>query len=156
MDENKMINAKKMYDAVCAMLDSRNFKYEKIEEKLLVRFFVGGNDIPMNFIMRIDAERSLVVLTSLLPGSFPEERRELGAVATSEINFSLADGNFDYDLSDGTVYFRITSSYLSSLISQAALEYMLECSIYTVDKFNDKLFMLANGMVEIEKFLEML
>ena len=156
MDEKALQEAKKMYEAVCAMLDARGWHYEKVEEKLMVRFDATGQDLPMTFIIRIDAERMLVVLTSLLPGPFPQALRDVGAIATSQINYKLADGSFDYDMRDGTVYFRLTSSYRSSLISQTALEYMFECTLFTVELYNDKLFMLSKGLIDLDKFLKSL
>lgn len=156
MTEKENLEANEMLESICAMLDARDWVYEKVEDRLLVRFIVTGEDFPMNFIIRVDPERKLVLYTSRLPGKFPEELRETGAVATCQLNFKLADGSFDYDMSDGTVYFRLTSSYRSSLISQAALVSMLDISLYTVDRYNDMFTLLAKGTLDLQNFLDSL
>jgi hypothetical protein len=55
---------------------------------------------------------------------------------------------------DGSIVFRLTSSYLNSEISEDLLEYVLMVSAATVDEYNDKFLMLAKGMINIQKFLE--
>jgi hypothetical protein len=65
------------------------------------------------------------------------------------------DGCFDYDLSDGQILFRLTSSYRDSLLSEALFEYMVMVSASTIDKYNDRFFMLAKGMISLEQFIEM-
>ncbi len=152
-DEKKLKNAQSVFATLCKSLDEINWKYERNDEKLIVRFIVNGDDIPMEFIMAVDEERDLVRMLSRLPFSFSEERRVEGAIATCQINYVLADGSFDYDISKGTVYFRLTTSYKGSLISTNVLRYMVECACYTVDKYNDKLLMIEKGMLPIEDFI---
>ena len=40
---------------------------QHIKDELKIMFGVGGDDLPMNFLIIIDAERQLVRLLSLLP-----------------------------------------------------------------------------------------
>ena len=72
----------------------------------------------------------------------------------SVINNNLVDGCFDYDLSDGTIIFRMTNSYLESEVSRELFEYMLFLSFTTVDEYNDKLMMLSKGLISLAQFLE--
>ena len=41
---------------------------------------------------------------------------------------------------------------MDSLISKDLFEYMIIIAIHTVDKYNDKFFMLAKGQMSIEEF----
>ena len=76
------------------------------------------------------------------------------SIATCQANYRLADGSFDYDFREGKVFFRMTSSYRDSLISQNLLEYMMACAAFTVDAYNDKFLMLAKGQMAIEEFFK--
>lgn len=153
-DAKKLTNAKSAFNTLLKALDAIDWKYKKDEEKLRIDFSVKGDDLPMDFIMLVDADRQLVRLLSFLPFSFPQDHRAEGAIATSQINYKLADGSFDFDISDGTVLFRMTSSFRASLISENLLRYMVQCAIYTVDKYNDKLFMLSKGVTSLEQFFK--
>ena len=151
---NNMIRAKEVFNTLCNALDARGWKYEKMEEQLAGLFAVSGDDIPMHFQVRVDAERELVRLTSPLMFNMPEDKRIDGALATCAASFPLADGTFDYDLSDGSIAFRMTATYRDSDIGETLFQYMLTCASFVVDEYNDKFMMLAKGKVDIEAFLQ--
>lgn len=151
-DEKQLKKAQAVYESLCKMLDSKKGRYERHDDDLVVTFIVGGDDIPMQMIMKVDAERELVRLHSPIPVIFDDDKRVDGAIATSQVNYRLADGSFDYDFKVGKVSFRMTSSYRDSLISEELLEYMMGCASYTVDEYNDKFLMLAKGMIPLEFF----
>lgn len=79
------------------------------------------------------------------------------AVAIARANNGLTDGSFDYNYSDGTVLFRVTTSIFDSIISANALKYMVLCACHTVDNYNDKFLMVAKSEMtcdEVAKFIE--
>jgi hypothetical protein len=49
----------------------------------------------------------------------------------------------------------MTNSFVESLLDAEVFEYMLSCSFATIDEYNDKLLMLANGTISLDKFLEL-
>jgi hypothetical protein len=64
MSEIKMERAKKVYATLCEALDDRNWKYENVDDELLVHFTVNGDDLPMQFIIFVDVDRQLLRLLS--------------------------------------------------------------------------------------------
>ena len=151
-DEKNLKLAKSVYNSLCEMLDEKNVRYDKQQDDLIISFITGGDDIPMQFLVKVDAERELIRVLSPIPVTFGEEKRVEGAIATCHATYTLADGSFDYDFQTGKVLFRLTSSYMDSLISKNLFEYMIIIAIHTVDKYNDKFFMLAKGQMSIEEF----
>ncbi len=149
-----MKNAQNMYNNLCAMLDEKEVRYNRMDDEMMVKFTMRGEDLPMDYLIAVDAERELVRLFSYLPVTFSGDDRVLGAVVTCRINYELADGCFDYNFADGTVMFRMTASYKDSLISKDLLAYMVACTGYTVDKYNDTLLLLAKGRMSLEEFLK--
>lgn len=153
-DEKNMKNALSVYNTLCAMLDEKQVRYEKHTNDLVVTFTLTGDDFPMQYVINIDAKRELVRLLSPIPALFEGDTRIAGAIATSQINYNLADGSFDFDYNKGKVLFRMTSSFKDSLISKDLFEYMVAVAGMTIDEYNDKLYMLAKGMLSIEDFLK--
>ena len=153
-DEKKLKNARLVFNTLCGMLDQKDFKYEIHEEDLVVTFGMGGDDLPMHFVINIDAERDLIRVLSRLPFVFEEDKRVDAAIATSQINYRLADGSFDFNYKTGHVLFRMTSSYKDSLISMEVFEYMIAVASFTIDEYNDKLLMLAKGMITVDEFFK--
>ena len=153
-DEKNIKSAEIVYNTLCEVLDDRHWKYDVHPEDSVVHFIVGGEDIPMEFVVVIDPERELVRMLSQLPFAFSEEKRVAGAIATCQATYKLADGSFDYDFKTGKVFFRLTSSFSGSLISKELLSYMIDCSCYTVDEYNDKFLMIEKGALTLEDFFE--
>ena len=152
-DAMKMEHAKQVYGILCDAIDRRSWKYGKDEEKLLVHFGVSGDDIPMNFILVVDADRQLIRLMSPMPFKFCQDKRMEGAIATCAASNTMADGNFDYDLSDGEVVFRMTASFRESVIGEGLFQYMIDCSCAMVDKYNDLFLAVDKGLLSIADFL---
>ena len=155
MAEYNMKKAVEVYETLCSMLDNIGWKYEKVEEKLMIKSGVKGEDLPIDFLVIVKPRNEVVQFLSSMPFNMPEDKRVEGALAVCTANYGLIDGSFDYDLSDGQIVFRLTSSYRESLLSEALFEYMVMVSASTIDKYNDRFFMLAKGMISLEQFIEM-
>ena len=125
----------------------------KNDAELRVECSAKGDDLPMDIKIRIDSDRQLVVLLSHLPFVVSEDKRIDGAVATCYVSNKLADGSFDYDISDGSVAFRITASFANSDIGMDLIKYMIGCSSLTVDEYNDKFLALTKGLISITDFI---
>lgn len=152
-DEKKTALAAKVYQTLCDAIDRRKWTYQKEEEELLVRFGVNGDDIPMSFIMVVDAQRQLIRLLSPLPFKMSEAKRMEGAIATCVATYGMADGNFDYDLSSGTICFRMTEAFMGSEIGDGLFQYLISCACAMVDQYNDLFLSLDKGLLSIADFI---
>lgn len=156
MSEGKELKqAQAVYDSICKALDARNWKYSKAEDMLSIYCTAQGEDLPMDIIMSVNAELSVVCLFSQMPFSVPEPRREALAVAVSQANMQIVDGSFDYDFKTGKIWFRMTSCYLESLISESIFEYMLFTSLLTIDRYNDKFFMVTKKDMDTKEIIDL-
>ena len=152
-EEMNMKKAKQVYNTLIKMLDERDWKYEKHEEDLLIKSGIKGDDLPIEFIVFVKPKNQVVQFLSRLPFNMPEDKRVDGALAVCVANYGLIDGSFDYDLSDGEIRYRLTSSYRESTLGEDLFEYMIMVAASTVDEYNDKFFMLAKGMMSVEDFI---
>ena len=153
-NEVNMELAKRPFDTLVNMFETRNLKYDKNEEELIVRSGIKGDDLPIDFIVVVKPKNEVVQFLSKLPFNMPEDKIIDGAIAASAANYGLVDGSFDYNVMDGSIIFRLTSSYRDSILSEDLFEYMIMVSAATIDEYNDKFFMLAKGMIDIQKFIE--
>lgn len=147
-----------VYETMCSVLERNGFDIAKEgkddDGDYTVRFGAIGDDLPMEFVMFVDPDRSLIRLMSLMPFKFRPEKRVEGAIVTSAANTIMVDGNFDYDYETGQIIYKETSSYMDSLISEELLMYMIKLACNMVDEFNDKFLMVDNGSLSVEEFLE--
>lgn len=155
-DEIKMNAAKAVYETICKALDAREWTYDRHEEDMAISFGVNGEDLPMQFIFHVDAERELVRLFSGMPFNMAEDKRIDGAIATCAATYECIDGSFDYDVSNGKIIYRITQSYRSSKLGEAVFQYMISVACTTIDEYNDKFLAINKGYMSIEDFLKSL
>ena len=153
-EELNVALAKHVYKTLCDTIEQMNWKFQKDDERLLVHFSVTGEDIPMSFVLMVDVKRQLIRLLSTLPFRMKEDKRMDGAAATCVANYRLANGNFAYDLSDGTIYFKMTASFRASLIGPQLFRYLIACSCSTVDRYNDQFFAINEGILSLADFIE--
>ena len=154
-EEMHMQEARQVYNNLVNMLETRDWKFERFDDDLVIRSGIKGEDLPIEFIIFIKPQNQVIQFISKLPFSVPEDKRVEAAVAVSIANYGLVDGSFDYDINDGELRYRLTSSYRASLIGDDLFEYMIMCAASTVDDYNDRFFMLCKGMIDIEKFAEL-
>ena len=154
MAEVNMQKAKEIFDALVDMLDTRDWKYDKFEEDLVIKSGIKGEDLPIEFIVVVKPKNQVVQLLSRLPFQIPEEKRVDAAIAICVANNGLVDGSFDYDISDGDITFRLTTSYRESTLGADLFEYMILVSAGTIDDYNDKFFMIAKDMMTVQQFIE--
>ena len=145
--------AKELYERMCKYLEEKGLKFKREDDDLVIHFMMTGDDIPMLFILIIDADRELIRLISPLSFKFDEDKRLDGAIATCYVSNRLADGSFDFDISDGSVSFRMTASFRNSRIGEDLIDYMIACSSFTVDEYNDKFLAINRGLIGIMDFI---
>lgn len=155
-DEENLKLAQSTFETLCNTLEKLGWHYKKDAEDLKIECTVRGDDLPMEISVCIDAERRLILLFSRLPFVIQEDKRLDVAIAVSALNWRLVDGSFDYDIKSGRMFFRMTNSYLESMIGEELFVYMTMISCRTIDDYNDKLLMLSKGMLPLDKFLESL
>lgn len=153
-EDAKKMMGQNVYETICKMFDDLNYHYERHDEDHVITCNVKGEDIPMDILFAVRDDRQIVQLISPMPFTVPEDKRIDIALAITVINDMLVDGSFDFDMAKGRVSFRLTSSYIESILGKELFEYMLMVSATTIDEYNDKFLMIAKGMISFEQFLE--
>lgn len=149
------LQARSVFDTLCAALDHNDWKYDKNAEKLRVDISATGEDLPMDVIISVEGDRGVVFLMSHLPVKTPEDKLIDMAIAVASANSGMRWGNFDYGIQGGQLYFRMAGCFIDSLLGEEFFQDMLMCAFSTIDKYNDRFLMLAKGMITVEKFIEL-
>ncbi|MBQ2712305.1 MAG: YbjN domain-containing protein [Clostridia bacterium] len=146
---------KKVYDSFIATLKARNWNYDEGTDdrgNRKITLGVRGDDLPMRFVIRFDESRKLVVFHSFMNFEFGPEKRVEGALACCMINYNIVNGAFDYDISDGSVLFRMVCPVHDTVPGQETFDYMINCSCSTIDQYNDKLLAISKGYMSLDEF----
>lgn len=145
--------AQEAYDALRASLDGMTIKYKESAGALYrVEFEMTGKFIPMKYSIVIDPARQVILMFVYLLFRVPEDRREDVAVVTSFANFMLADGSFDFDIDDGSIVYRMASSFKESLVGKGLFDRMLTYAFGVADRLGFRMFVVSRGMMTPDEF----
>ena len=150
---SKVDQAQQVFDKMCAVLDAREWKYESFPEDLTIRFHSIGDDLPMEFIVIVDSERQLLRVMSPVPVDDNKNKRLDLAIATCVASYGLSYGSFDYDITTGHIFFRLTVCFRNSTIGDGLFTYLVGVSSAVVDKYNDKFFAISKGLLSVDDFI---
>ena len=153
-EEKEIMQAKAVYDTLCNMLTENKWHYEGDEDNFVITCGAQGEDLPIKLTIRIDPERLLISIISPMPFTVPEDKRIDMALAVSIANYGLVDGSFDYSFANGNIYFRMTSSFMDSLIGKELFDYMVFVSCGTIDRFNDKFLMIIKDKMTLDELVK--
>ena len=153
-EERVMKQAKSVYETICKSLENNGWNYTREEEDLVIRCGIRGDDLPMDIVIIVNPKAQVVSLFSPMPYKIKEDKRVEAALAVCVANNGLVNGAFDYDLSDGSIHFRVVSSFCESILGEELFNYMIMIAAGTVDIYNDKFLMISNGMMNFQQFLE--
>ncbi len=152
--DKQLKKAREVYEYLCNMCDKKELKYSRFDDELTITFDYSGEDLPMSFVLYVEQQRQYIGLLSRLPFSTPKDQMVEIALAVTAINYKMPDGQFDFDIEEGEITFRMTSSYRESLLSEEVFMYMIGWALGMVEKYNDQFFMLGKGAIDIKDFLE--
>ena len=149
---SKEIEAKSLFKTLCTTLDNMQWRYDKDEENLAIHTSAVGDDLSMKINIRIDAERQVMYLKSPMPFAIPEKVRDTMAKACIIANYTMLNGSFEFDFSDGWLAFKMVIPFMESIISEAVCKYMILLSCNMTDKFNDKFQAIAEERMSLKQF----
>ncbi len=152
-DQVKMDAARGTFETLCGALERAKVKFTRDDEALRVDYTYKGDDLLMPFMFIVDPDREFVRLISPMSPRVKEDKRLDMAVAISLLNYRLAFGCFDLDMDDGELRFRMVNSFRDTLLSEEVFAMMLQTGHAIVEKYNDKLYTLAAGIISLEQFV---
>jgi hypothetical protein len=151
--KKQIVLANNIYKLLCEFVNKKGWAFINDDENLSISFSVFGNDLKMEFCVFVDYERELVRLYSPMEYKISESKLFEGAIMTCIANFEILDGSFDYDVSDGSVVFRMTASYDDNLLGDDMFDYIISYSMTCVDRYNDIFLAIDKGYMTVYDFL---
>ncbi|MBR5405643.1 MAG: YbjN domain-containing protein [Oscillospiraceae bacterium] len=140
-----------------SMLEHKHLKYtveEQNDARTHIRISFTGNDLPMTLHLILRADRQIVSVLSAMPFKMSAERMHDAAVAVIAANHGLIDGSFDLNMQTGEIYFRLTTAFMQTTLSEELFSYLMFVSAETIDRFNDRFMDLNAGKLDLAGFLE--
>lgn len=154
MADEQQIKAKKIYSTMVSALKKSDWHFAEEENELMIISSFTGDDFPIKYIIRVDADREVIQFLAPMPFSMAEDKRVDGAIAVCVANYGMVNGSFDYNINDGEISFRLTTSYVGCEIGEDFFMNMMVVALSTTDRYNDKFLMLSKGVITVQQFVE--
>lgn len=151
----KLQQARTVYEAMCLAYEKDGLKFDRHDEDLTITFGMSGDDLPMEFVVVVIPDAQLVRVYSRLPVTAEEDRRVEAAMAVVYVNSKILNGSFDLRLENGTISFNVFSAFHGSVPTPELFRYLLGVAYTTIDRYNDRFLMLAKGMIDLQKFMQL-
>lgn len=142
----------RVFETLKSALTKKDWNYHEIPGENAIISNATGEDFPINYIFRIDSERSGVVFKTDTIANFDKDRREIGAIATCIANHSLVYGHFDFDLATGNLHYTLFDSLFDSNVGEDFFLNIMSAAISVADRYNDRFLLLSKGLITIMDF----
>ena len=143
-----------MYDSICTMFSDNDILYEKDDENLTVVTELTGEDLPMRLTTKVYPDKQNVTIVSTMPFRIPPEKRAELTAAIAVANYGMLYGGFELDWEKCRIRYRLSMSYVDSMLGKGLFYKMTFVSLNTIDDYNDKFFMISQGNLSLKKFTE--
>lgn len=153
-DEQGKLAAQVVYDTFCRALEKKEWRFDRHDDDLAITTGVQGENMPINILIKMDPERYHFGIYSVLDFEVREEKRMEVALAVNVVNYHMANGCFDYDISTGKIMFRLVQNFYHSQLSADLMDRLLMTVCSVVDEYNQKFLELSAGVLDFETFLE--
>lgn len=140
-----MNNARATFDIVCGYLREIGYNFTSREEDGVVDMSVMGRTSLFNVRVRV-GHHPLAVLVLVRDPIIPaEERRGQVAEVVARVNFGMLVGSFDFDMSTGTLGFRVGLPLADSTLTQEQFRATFESALSMADRYHRAFSRLLYG-----------
>lgn len=150
---NKKERADGVFRGIVSALNRRDWNFKSDEVERTISFGVRGNDLPVKLRIYVDMEEERIRIVSPMTFKMKEDKRVIGTMAVAVMNYALSVGAFSMNMADGEVVYILSTSYLDSTLTEDVYESMIDLTVNTVDNYNDRLFAMNMGLLDIDEFM---
>lgn len=147
-----MADTKKAFQTAIQAFDSLNWHYDRDDENQIISCSVSGDDLSIKIFYKVIPEREIMYVKSAMPFNVREDKRMELCVAVAIANYTMLNGSFELDLSDGYLGFKIVTPFYGMTPTVELCKYMINLTCNMVDIFNDKFLALMNGTMSLNDF----
>ena len=127
----KMAKAQEVYDGLVAALRAKDWEFTPHEEDLVIVSGCTGDDLPIQFLFKVDPGRECLSFHTNKFVKFPDEKLRDAAYAVAVANHGMVFGHFDLNLSDGSIIYTMSNSFVDATLGEGFFFDMLMCAVST-------------------------
>ncbi len=126
-------------------LKSDDWNYDKHPEDPLIRCGVQGNGVTFRLYFQAREEQDQLLLYVVGPNLVPEDKRTAVMEFLTRVNYGLVIGNFELDLSDGEVRYKVSVDVEGSKLVPIMVKNLIGAGVTMMDRYYPGLMAVAYG-----------
>lgn len=124
-----------LIDIVESYLIDIGWKFEKDDEHQVIKTGVSASNASFRLIIYSMEEKDLLTVYVSQDNNIPENRRPAVAEFIARANFGLNLGNFDFDMDDGELGYKVAVDVEGGTLSADMVGNMVGAAVATMDKY---------------------
>jgi hypothetical protein len=125
----------RLYDALVMFLQEDDLKFTQMAGETATLMTFNCENASYLCYARVREEQEQVMFYTIYPLRAPAERRAEVAEFVTRVNYGLALGNMEMDVSDGEVRFKTSVDASVALFSLPLLRSLMQTCIATADRY---------------------
>lgn len=128
-----------MRETLTGLAGRRGWRLEQLPGKQIWRTEIPGAEDSYTCYVQIDDELGQLVFYGIVPHTVPPADRVESAVALAGVNYGLAVGKFELDLTDGELRFSTGIDVTGTRLDPVVLERMIDNALEMLDAYTPTL-----------------
>lgn len=145
MKTSAKLLADREFNKLLKVMTAAKMQYDTEKGKNAAVFGIDIDNMPTVFRVSADEERNVMTLCATLPFTILPRFTAAAAETVAELNYSLADGHYNFDTDDGKLYFYITLCYADCLITEEAYERFIALPLQVIHSSGKTLAKITAG-----------
>lgn len=141
-----------LYKMICDHYDGKGIPYQRTDEGRMTLMIKKDRELPVNLFAVADTDPLALQICGRLPFKVPEESREMMVIALQAVNQRLSVGNFQMEMSSGTVDYSVSFPLVGIRFDEEWLENVLDDALYTITRRDEKILSLLRNEITLEEF----
>lgn len=134
-----------IFESITEYFEKDNWRYRRLPGHDALEMGVAGENGNYRLVVVVDDNRSIVRFLTFLEGKVPETRRSEVMEYLTRANYGLLLGNFELDLGDGEVRFKVATDVESSGFAYEQYQSTLYVSVAMMDRYYPGLQKVVQG-----------
>jgi hypothetical protein len=112
-----------------------DWNFERIEGRDAIRCGIKAKNASFRMIFDVKEDAEQLILLAISPNNVPEDKRLVAAEFITRANYGLRIGNFELDMNDGEIRYKVAIDVEGSSLSPQMLRNMIGLGVGTLDRY---------------------
>jgi hypothetical protein len=133
--QERKLNMGQILDTAEEWLKKDDWKYDREDDKNLIRCGVKAENASYRIVLQEKPELDILLLYVFNQNNIVEDKRMTIAEFLTRANYGLNTGNFEFDMSDGELRYKVSVDVEGAQLTSVMVKNMISAGVSTMDRY---------------------